>query len=658
MDFNSNSGNNNNQKCRLPAGRGAAPSADHLGGKPGILNGSLDDIFSHTPAIIYTYRVIDGQMALGYVSRNVTDMLEYSPQEIMADPELWIGRIHPADRRKLRSIPGLLEGEQLVQLEYRFNCRKGNCLWLREKHTVISNSGSEKEVIAVSWDITERKQAERLIRARANLLSFSHTHTPVEILRETLKEVCAVLSSTRGFYCLLGEDGEVALEARFAAPPESPPRPAPPEGGGYSHTATGLCTDCLRQRRPLIRNGCSASPPHRVSRELVAPVMRRDRAVAVLGIANKPHQYTPRDIQNATYLADVAYSIVSHKLSKGEYRYLNFHDQLTGLYNRAFLEEEMKRYDDSGQAPLSLIMADLNGLKLINDSRGHGEGDRMLKTIAAILKSTCRRGDLIGRWGGDEFVILLPRTPESGAEEICRRIQQRCRRDRPGEKGVSLALGYATREDGGTPLQALLKAAEDYMHQQKLAESSSTKGAIVNAFLKTLGAKTFETEKHVRGMEAMAREMGERLGLLDPELNRLNLLITLHDIGKITIPKEILTKKGALTAEEWAIIKEHPETGYAIARSVEEFAHVAEEILSHHERWDGTGYPRGLKGEAIPLLARITAIIDAYEVMANGRPYKERMTPQEIIREFEDCAGTQFDPELVKLFLTTIVRGR
>ena len=149
-------------------------------------------------------------------------------------------------------------------------------------------------------------------------------------------------------------------------------------------------------------------------------------------------------------------------------------------------------------------------------------------------------------------------------------------------------------------------------------------------------------------MQVMA-EFGEKLGLRI-RIKPPEPLITLNDIGKINIPGEILTK-GPLDEKEWAIMKRHPETGYRIVRSTEEFAHVAADVLSHHERWDGTGYPRGLKGKQIPFLARITAIVDAYEVMTNGRPYKKKLSPEEAALEIKKASGTQFDPELVGLFL-------
>ena len=172
--------------------------------------------------------------------------------------------------------------------------------------------------------------------------------------------------------------------------------------------------------------------------------------------------------------------------------------------------------------------------------------------------------------------------------------------------------------------------------------------------LEGLETKSFETKKHIQQMQDIALKIAQDVALSNIELDRLKKLIKLHDIGKVNISKDILTKKEPLTEKEWDIIKKHPELGYRIARATEEFSHLAEDILAHHERWDAKGYPRRLKGEEIPLLARITAIADAYEVMSSGRPYKNPMSHEEIIEEFNRCRGTQFDPELVDLFMKVI----
>jgi HD-GYP domain-containing protein (c-di-GMP phosphodiesterase class II) len=275
----------------------------------------------------------------------------------------------------------------------------------------------------------------------------------------------------------------------------------------------------------------------------------------------------------------------------------------------------------------------------------------MLKNAAERLKEGCRCQDVLARWGGDEFLILMPNTGGTEAVTITKKISALFRETAIKDIPLSISLGLATGECPSGKITDLIKEAEDSMYKQKLTESKSTKSAVLGALLKTLAAKSYETETHTRNMSAMAIKIGEQAGLPESELKRLELLITLHDIGKINVPEEILVKDKPLTNEEWEVIKKHPETGYRIAMATEEFSHVAEDILCHHERWDGTGYPRGLTGESIPLLARITAVADACEVMMNGRPYKKAMTLKEIKNELRVSSGSHFEPWLVSITL-------
>jgi diguanylate cyclase (GGDEF)-like protein len=314
----------------------------------------------------------------------------------------------------------------------------------------------------------------------------------------------------------------------------------------------------------------------------------------------------------------------------------------------------MQRLDTERQLPISIIMADLNGLKLINDTYGHSTGDEVLKRTAAILREICRSEDILARLGGDEFVIYLPHTPENKALAMGRRISQAFLQKKINDVPITISIGVATKTSIEQTIASVLRAAEDKMYQNKLTESSSGKSAVLNALLKTLAEKSFETEVHTRNMQTVAMKIGEKLRLPDSEMHRLRLLITLHDIGKINTPEELLTKSSPLSDAEWEVMKKHCETGYRIARATDEFAYVAEDILTHHEHWDGSGYPQGLKGEAIPLLARVTTLADAYEVMCNGRPYKQAMTPEAIRAEFKRCTGGQFDPQLVELMLEVI----
>jgi len=377
-------------------------------------------------------------------------------------------------------------------------------------------------------------------------------------------------------------------------------------------------------------------------------------ATVAIGLKDKSQIPTDDFLKPFAHLSCIS---LRRTQAEARLRYLSFHDQLTGLYNRHFLEEQMRRLDTSRQLPISLIMADVNGLKVVNDTYGHLRGDELLAAAAKTLKGCCRSEDVVARFGGDEFVILLPSTGGDAASEICRRITSTSRGISVGGVPLSISLGSASKVQEEQKLEQVLREAENVMYSNKLVESKSVRNNVLSALLKALAEKSYETEVHTKNMQELAMQVGERLGLSESELSRLLLVITLHDIGKINIPEEMLKRKGPLTAEEWKLMKAHPEVGSRIARATEDFAHVANEVLAHHERWDGQGYPLGLKGQEIPLLSRITTIADAFEVMSNGRPYKAALSRTEIMAELKNCAGTQFDPELVTVFVD-VLEGR
>ena len=333
------------------------------------------------------------------------------------------------------------------------------------------------------------------------------------------------------------------------------------------------------------------------------------------------------------------------------------YDQLTGLYNRGHLEVELTRLDAKEYVPVSTIMVDLNGLKLINDTYGHIKGDEMLLCAAEVVLKSCRDRDIVARYGGDEFVVLLPNTKKEEAEKICNSIKEECKTTYIGDVPLTMALGVESKVRHEDSIYAVLQIAEENMYRNKLRTSRSDRSAVLNALLKTLSRKSEESEEHCNRMQKMALKMGCELGLSQIEMERLSLAVYLHDIGKITIPEAILKKSGKMTQKEWEAVREHPVTGYRIARSTEKFSHVAGEILAHHERWDGSGYPDGLVGEDIPLLARIISIVDAYDVMTHGRLYKKAREHDEVIKEIKNNAGSQFDPELTVIFLSLFLEN-
>jgi diguanylate cyclase (GGDEF)-like protein/PAS domain S-box-containing protein len=348
--------------------------------------------------------------------------------------------------------------------------------------------------------------------------------------------------------------------------------------------------------------------------------------------------------------------MTEHEQKEAEILYLSYHDPLTGLYNRAFFEEELKRLDTERQLPLSVIMGDANNLKLVNDVFGHVEGDELLRSLGQVLRESCRTEDIICRWGGDEFTILLPRTDPVHVEMICRRISETCKRYHTVDKNLnpSISLGYDTKNSVGIDINQVIKAAEDMMYKNKLLENRIAHNEFLRAMRKRINQIDLESEEHIGRLSELSERTGREMDLRENELADLKILSLLHDIGKVAINENILTKPGRLTEAEWEEIKRHSGIGYRIVRSAPELVVVADYILGHHERWDGAGYPQGLKGQSIPMPSRIFAVVDAFDAMTHERPYRQTLNQETALMELYRNAGTQFDPEVVYAFASVL----
>lgn len=346
--------------------------------------------------------------------------------------------------------------------------------------------------------------------------------------------------------------------------------------------------------------------------------------------------------------------ITAQKEAEEKLLYLTYHDKLTGLFNRTYFDEIIYNLYENSSFPFSLIIGDLNGLKLTNDAFGHKEGDDLLINMSNILRKCCNEDDFICRIGGDEFAIIIPNSTEEVAGEICNRIRNCCKNSTTSPIKPSIALGYSTVKSSEKPISEIIREADDNMYRNKLNESNSIRSSIISSLQATLEKKTLETKEHAERIKDLCLKLGKKLKLSDSQMDELSIASVMHDIGKVAIPDSILLKPGQLNEEEWSIMKKHTEIGYHIILSSQNLIPIAHCVLCHHERWDGNGYPNNLKEEDIPIISRIISIVDSYDVMLNHRPYKKAFSKEEAIEEIKKCAGTQFDPNISKMFLDII----
>ncbi len=349
--------------------------------------------------------------------------------------------------------------------------------------------------------------------------------------------------------------------------------------------------------------------------------------------------------------------VTEKKRSLKNIEYLSYHDKLTGLYNRRFYEEELKRMDHKRNLPLSLIMADVNGLKLVNDSFGHEVGDELLIKTASVISKVCRSNDVSARLGGDEFIIILPNSDEADTVKVMERIQSYLKKKKVNGLDISLSLGAETKTVMEEDINAIFKNTEEHMYRQKVYKSSSMKKKTIDLISNTLFEKNGRELIHSKHVSILAEALATKMGLNEDGVNLMRVVGLMHDIGKIGSPDSILNKPGKLTIDEYDKIMKHPEIGYRILSSVNEFSEMSECVLQHHEKWDGTGYPQGLKEEDIKVEARIIAVCDSYDAMVTLRTYKETLSHEEAINEIIRGSGSQFDPKIVESFTDMMMNG-
>lgn len=350
-----------------------------------------------------------------------------------------------------------------------------------------------------------------------------------------------------------------------------------------------------------------------------------------------------------------AQDISEHKQNEEQLLYLSNHDHLTGLHNRRYYERKLKCLDSKENLPLSVIMFDVNGLKLVNDSFGHDLGDVLIKKTADTIKKVCRKNDLVARIGGDEFVLVLPKTSLHESEKIANHIKKITSKEIVSNIALSISYGCDTKEMSSQLISAVCANAENIMYKHKLNERLSIRSKTIELIMNSLFDKSQAEKQHSNKVSQICFAIASKMQLDEETVKKLRAVGLIHDIGKIGINERILNKTDSLTNSERIDIERHSEIGWRLLSSTNEFSELAQLVIDHHEKMDGSGYPNGLKGKAIQLESRILAIAEAYDAMTSKKSYRKELTKEEAIKELKKCSGTHFDAEIVNVFVEQVL---
>lgn len=393
--------------------------------------------------------------------------------------------------------------------------------------------------------------------------------------------------------------------------------------------------------------------PETLSNHLIVKYIAKDTPEVWLEVQHVPIYDQEGKVQA---LEGISRDVTERKQRDNQLWYLSLHDSLTGLSNRLFFEDRLQNLQKEGSLPVGIVVCDIEGLKFINDTLGHSIGDSVLKATTALLEECFKGCDTLARIGGDEFAVIKANCDLKELEKQCGELDQLITKHNieTPEIHISISLGYSYGDGREKSVFDLYRDAEDMMYRQKLKQANVARIAIVNALAKAIGDKDYITEGHSSSLALLLEKTAHVLNLSQHNIEVLKKLALFHDIGKIGIPDHILFKPGPLNQEEMVEMKKHSEIGYRIALSSPELVTIADLILKHHERWDGKGYPLGLKEKDIPMECRVLAVADAFDAMTSNRPYRSAMSQETAITELKKCSSSQFDPVIVGAFLKVV----
>jgi len=571
--------------------------------------------------------IIDENKMVKFQSENCKRIFGWEPTDLIGKG--YYRFVHPEDVGIIRGqFSALLtRAVQHVIFECRVMGKDGTYRTVEISAANRFDHPSINGILATMHDITDRKLAETDLKA---------SEEKYRIMTENISDVISIYNLTQG-------------KTTFVSPSITQQRGVSVEEAMNEKFEEACTPDSYAMVMKAIEKHSKdyyLLPKRDHHHFLEVEQYRKDKTTLWTEIASKYQFNSKGELE----MLIVSRNIDDRKKAEKERDYLNFHDHLTGLYNRRFFEAELHRLDVDRNMPITIIMGDVNGLKLINDSFGHAKGDELLAKVAEVIQSQFREDEIISRLSGDEFAIVLPKTTSEIAKLILERLNNALSQHMVADLQLSVSFGFGVKENKNQSLIDVLKQAEDVMYRVKLSENRSSKSQTIDIIMNALFEKSKREQQHSKRVSLICEKMAFAMGYDLNRINQIKLAGLVHDIGKIGVDDGILNKEGSLTPTEWIEIKKHPEAGWRILNSVSEFSELSESILAHHERYDGKGYPSGLKGKDIPIESRILAIADAYDAMTGLRSYRQSKTDKEAREEIRRCSGSQFDPELVLVF--------
>ncbi|WP_090797054.1 sensor domain-containing diguanylate cyclase/phosphohydrolase [Pelagirhabdus alkalitolerans] len=543
----------------------------------------------------------------------------------------WINLMHPSDRRESSNkFKNYIQSPKNTMYEnvFRLLRKDGTYAWIWSRGKTLKDSEGDYTDLTVGThiDITEMKQLEERLylekeHFHKTLLSVSDgvittdERGKIVVINQTAKNLTGYEPETENKLFIEDvlhlTDEDTAEKTLFNMKD--------------LEKSTGLKRSCLKHP-----NGESITIEYTVNQI-------RSQNNEMLGIV-----FVFRDI--------------SERIKKEEeVTFLSLRDQLTGLYNRRYFIEMMKELDRSDQMPISIMMIDANGLKLMNDVFGHKAGDELLQKIASYLTQHSREHDIAFRVGGDEFVLLLPKTPLIQADMLMKKIDKSVKQDKTHFLPLTLSIGLATKKNEEDDIYRIYRQAEDRMYIKKMSERTELRHDMIDKIIDQLHDHIPNERDHANEVRRLSTDLAKRIGMSEDQQKEIAQIAWFHDIGKIVLSKDLLLKSSPLNREEEHQLKRHPEAGYSILSAVNHYASFADPILSHHEKWDGSGYPKGLNQDQIPLYARIIAITESYDQMRRDQPYRKALSSKEAKQVLIEQKGKQFDPELVDEFIQHVL---